>query len=62
MAKALALALLLSFAAHAQDYPAKPVRMVVGFPPGGGTGVVARMRADTARYAKIVKDIGLRMD
>ena len=43
MAKALALALLLSFAAQAQDYPAKPLRMVVGFPPGGGTDVVARI-------------------
>src|SRR6184192_564347 len=29
--------------ASAQDYPAKPVRMVVGFPPGGGTDVVARI-------------------
>lgn len=29
--------------AWAQSYPTKPVRMIVGFPPGGGTDVVARV-------------------
>src|SRR6266850_7503205 len=40
------LAILLTLAcglASAQEYPTKPVRMVVGFPPGGGTDVVARI-------------------
>ncbi len=39
-AAALALAAL---AAQAQDWPAKPVRFIVPYPPGGGTDVIARI-------------------
>jgi len=33
----------LGFGALAQDYPAKPVRFIVPYPPGGGTDVIARI-------------------
>jgi tripartite-type tricarboxylate transporter receptor subunit TctC len=36
------IAALLSLPAPAQNYPAKPVRLIIGFAPGGGTDVTAR--------------------
>src|SRR2546428_1913240 len=39
------IAALAGAAASAQDYPAKPVRLVVGFPAGGPTDVIARVIA-----------------
>ncbi len=36
------LLLLITGACHAQNYPAKPIRMLIGFAPGGGADIVAR--------------------
>jgi len=32
--------------AHAQSYPARPLRWIVGFPPGGGASIVTRIVAE----------------
>lgn len=38
---------------HAQEYPTKPVRIIIGFPPGGATDLVARLMAP--KYAEAFK-------
>jgi tripartite-type tricarboxylate transporter receptor subunit TctC len=41
----LVLALLVPLALHSQDYPTRPVRVLVGYPPGGGMDTIARVLA-----------------
>lgn len=46
---ALALALTATLTAAQSEYPNRPVKMLVGFPPGGATDVLARALAQEAR-------------
>ena len=39
------IALSISATVSAQNWPQRPVRIVVGFPPGGGIDLVARCRS-----------------
>jgi tripartite-type tricarboxylate transporter receptor subunit TctC len=50
-ALAAALATFLVPQAHAQSWPAKPIRYIVPFPPGGGTDTSARLMAPTISSA-----------
>ena len=42
----LAAALAFASAVHAQDYPSRPIKIIVPNPPGGGPDVIARIFAD----------------
>ncbi len=54
----LTMSLLLPFLGHAQNYPSRPVRLVVPAPPGGGTDIlgciVAQKLTDTLRQQVII--------
>ena len=39
--------------ASARDYPSRPVRLIIGFPPGGATDLVARIMAP--KYTELLK-------
>ena len=47
-------------AAPAQDYPVRPIKLIVGFPPGGGVDLVARLigqeMSKTLRQSVIVEN------
>ncbi|MGZ5177347.1 MAG: tripartite tricarboxylate transporter substrate-binding protein, partial [Burkholderiales bacterium] len=40
-----------TFSANAQQYPSKPVRVIIPFPPGGPTDIIGRMVVDTLTKA-----------
>ena len=43
---AAAIAMLTLASAHGQQYPSKPVRVIIPFPPGGPTDIIGRMAVD----------------
>ena len=50
---ALVAAFAIALPVAAQEYPAKPVRIIIGFPPGGATDLVARLMAP--KYTGLLK-------
>ena len=48
---AIGLACLIALPAWAQDYPNKPIKLIVPYPPGGATDVIGRVMAQKLSIA-----------
>jgi tripartite-type tricarboxylate transporter receptor subunit TctC len=49
--------------AFAQAYPAKPIKIVVGFPPGGSGDFLTRLIADeTSMLEPLVRESGAKVE
>lgn len=48
--------------AAAQNYPVKPIRIIVPYAAGGGTDVVYRIKKEIATWSKVIKEAGITAD
>jgi tripartite-type tricarboxylate transporter receptor subunit TctC len=59
------LVLTFPLSAFAQGWPTQPVRIMVGFPPGGTTDVIGRLVAnelsEQERWGAIIRDLGIQL-
>jgi len=56
--------LCVSAAASAQNYPNRPLRMIIGFAPGGSTPREWGdfVKAEISKWAKVVKEAGVKVE